>query len=45
MKNVQLDITKISECKDGENGYKILEWTVSDPAEELYTIVTPIKKQ
>lgn len=45
MKDIQLISTKTSECKEVENGYKIIEFNVSDPTESLYAVVTPIKKQ
>jgi len=31
--------------KNGENGFKIIEVNVSYPAESLYAVCTPIKKQ
>jgi hypothetical protein len=31
--------------KNGGNGYKIIEFNVSDPTENLFAVVTPIKKQ
>jgi len=31
--------------KNGENGFKIIEVNVSNPAESLYAVCTPIKKQ
>ncbi|WP_263297643.1 hypothetical protein [Neobacillus bataviensis] len=34
-----------NELNDGENGYKIIEINVSDPSENLFAVVTPIKKQ
>ncbi|MEH7544209.1 hypothetical protein FB550_101235 [Neobacillus bataviensis] len=45
MNNNQLIITKKNEYKGGGNGYKIIEFNVSDPAENLFAVVTPIKKQ
>lgn len=45
MKNIQLETSRKNECKDGENGYKIIKLNVSDPAENLFAVVTPIKKQ
>jgi hypothetical protein len=45
MEKVQLITSKKNECKDGENGYKIIEFNVSDPTESLFAVVSPIKKQ
>lgn len=45
MNNIQLVTTKQSECKDGNNGYKIIEVNIKDPAENLFAVVTPVKKQ
>ena len=45
MKNIQIMTTKQNECKDGEDGYKIIEMNMKDPAESLYAVVTPVKKQ
>jgi hypothetical protein len=45
MNNNQLITSKKNEFKDGENGYKIIEFNVSDPTESLFAVVTPIKKQ
>ncbi|GHH99192.1 hypothetical protein [Neobacillus kokaensis] len=45
MKDIKIITTKRNECKDGENGYKIIEWNVTDLTESLYAVVTPIKKQ
>lgn len=45
MNDIQLLTTKQSECKDGDNGYKIIEINLSDPAENLFAVVTPVKKQ
>jgi hypothetical protein len=41
----QLSTSKKTEGKDGVNGYKIIEFNVSDPTENLFAVVTPIKKQ
>jgi hypothetical protein len=41
----QLAITTNTEYKEGETGYKIIEFNVSDPTESLFSVVTPIKKQ
>lgn len=45
MNNIQFKTTKEIECKDGGNGYKIIEVNVSDPSENLFAVVSPIKKQ
>ncbi|MBL4950835.1 hypothetical protein JK635_01070 [Neobacillus sp. YIM B02564] len=44
MSNVKLQTSKQNECKDGKNGYNIIEFNVSDPAESLFAVVTPVKK-
>ncbi|MDR6123446.1 hypothetical protein QFZ87_003043 [Bacillus sp. SLBN-46] len=41
----QLIVSTKSEYKEGDNGYKIIEFNVSDPTESLFSVVTPIKKQ
>lgn len=41
----QLIVSTKSENKEGDTGYKIIEFNVSDPTESLFSIVTPIKKQ
>jgi len=43
MNNIQFITSKENECKDGGNGYKIIEINVSDPSENLFAVVTPIK--
>ncbi|MCQ6282515.1 hypothetical protein [Bacillus sp. EB600] len=45
MDNNHLIKLRKNECKDGGNGYQIIEFNVSDPAENLFAVVTPIKKQ
>lgn len=45
MNNIQINITGKNEYKDGESGYKIIEFNVSDPTESLFAVVTPVKKQ
>ncbi|MBL5767625.1 hypothetical protein [Heyndrickxia sporothermodurans] len=45
MGNIQLKLTKNNDCKNGTNGYKIIEVNVSDPTDSLFAVVTPIKKQ
>ena len=40
----QLIISTKCEYKEGDNGYKIIEFNVSDPTESLFSVVTPIKK-
>ncbi|MBS4172873.1 hypothetical protein [Bacillus sp. FJAT-49736] len=45
MENIQLKTSRENECKDGSNGYKIIEVNVTDPSESLFSVVTPIKKQ
>lgn len=45
MESIQLQSTSKNELKKGDNGYKIIEFNVSDPAESLFAVVTPIKKQ
>lgn len=45
MENIQVITSRKNDCKDGKNGYKILEFNVSDPTESLFAVVTPIKKQ
>ncbi len=44
MNNNQLITARKNEFKEGENGYKIIEFNVSDPTESLFSVVTPIKK-
>jgi hypothetical protein len=44
MNNTQLITSRKNEFKEGENGYKIIEFNVSDPTESLFSVVTPIKK-
>lgn len=43
MNNNHIIVTRKNECKDGDNGYKIIEFNVSDPSENLFAVVTPIK--
>ncbi|MDP4107927.1 MAG: hypothetical protein Q8935_23640 [Bacillota bacterium] len=45
MESIQLQSTSKNEFKNGENGFKIIEFNVTDPAESLFAVVTPIKKQ
>ncbi|MGZ4159319.1 MAG: hypothetical protein ACXVNF_00755 [Neobacillus sp.] len=45
MNNSQLITSRKNECKNGGDGYKIIEFNVSDPAESLFAVVIPIKKQ
>ncbi|MFF2445492.1 hypothetical protein ACFVSW_00205 [Neobacillus sp. NPDC058068] len=45
MNNIQIITTGKNEYKDGDSGYKIIEFNVSDPTENLYAVVTPVKKQ
>lgn len=45
MESIQLQSTRKNELKKGENGFKIIEFNVSDPAESLFAVVTPVKKQ
>ncbi|MFD0824649.1 hypothetical protein ACT8ZR_03165 [Neobacillus sp. M.A.Huq-85] len=45
MNNTQLIIPAKNECKDGKNGYKVIEFNVSDPSENLFAVVTPVKKK
>jgi len=45
MNNIQFKTSRENECKDGGNGYKIIEVNVSDPSENLFAVVTPVKKQ
>jgi hypothetical protein len=41
---MEIEITIINkEYKDG-NGFKVIEVNVSNPAESLYAVCTPIKK-
>jgi hypothetical protein len=44
MESIQLQSTSKNELKNGGNGFKIIEFNVSDPAESLFAVVTPIKK-
>lgn len=44
MNNNQIIIPRNNECKDGGNGYKVIEINISDPSENLFAVVTPIKK-
>ncbi|MDR7002776.1 hypothetical protein [Neobacillus niacini] len=45
MNNTQLIISTKNECKEGKNGYKVIEFNLSDPSENLFAVVTPVKKQ
>ncbi len=45
MSNIQFVTPRKNECKNGECGYKIIEINVSDPSENLFAVVTPVKKQ
>jgi hypothetical protein len=45
MENIQLKPISKNELKNGGNGYKIIEFNVSDPAESLFSVVSPVKKQ
>ncbi|MDQ6597719.1 hypothetical protein [Bacillus salipaludis] len=45
MNKTQLIIPAKNMCKDGKNGYKVIEFNVSDPSENLFAVVTPVKKQ
>ncbi|WP_186328621.1 hypothetical protein [Bacillus sp. X1(2014)] len=45
MNNIQFKTSRENDCKNGGNGYKIVEIKVSDPSENLYAVVSPIKKQ
>ncbi|WML39485.1 hypothetical protein RCG19_20240 [Neobacillus sp. OS1-2] len=45
MEKNQIVPTTIIEFKEVEDGFKIIEINVSDPAESLFSVVTPIKKQ
>lgn len=40
----KITISKPSNQK-GENGYKVIEVNVSNPADNTYAVCTPIKKQ
>ncbi|WP_154663569.1 hypothetical protein [Neobacillus dielmonensis] len=43
--NKQITIARKVESKDGGNGFKIIQMNISDPSENLFAVVTPIKKQ
>jgi hypothetical protein len=43
MSNNQVIIIRRDENKNGGSENRIIEWNVSDPAESLYSVVTPIK--
>ncbi|MGG1397565.1 hypothetical protein ABE288_06975 [Bacillus salipaludis] len=45
MNNNQVKISMKTEGKDGKNGYKVIELNISDPSENLFAVVTPVKKQ
>lgn len=45
MNNNQIITPSKNDFKDGENGFKIVEFNVTDPTESLFSVVTPIKKQ
>ncbi|WP_155928627.1 hypothetical protein [Bacillus sp. UNC41MFS5] len=45
MNNIQFKTSREQDCKNGGNGYKIVEIKVSDPSENLFAVVTHIKKQ
>jgi hypothetical protein len=41
--NNNLILTTKNELNDGGNGFKIIEINVTDPTENLFAVVTPIK--
>lgn len=43
MNNQDVKIVRENEDQSGTSGMKIIEWNVADPAESLYSVVTPIK--
>lgn len=43
--NNHLIITSKSERKSGGNGYKVVEINITDPSDNLFAVVTPVKKQ
>jgi hypothetical protein len=43
MNNQDVKIVRVNEDQNSTSGMKIIEWNVSDPAESLYSVVTPIK--
>lgn len=45
MNDIHIISTKMNESKEADNGYKIIEVNISDPAESLFSVVTPIKNQ
>lgn len=45
MENIQVKSSSKNELKNGGNGYKIIEFNVSDPAENVFAVVSPVKKQ
>ncbi|MDR7000223.1 hypothetical protein [Neobacillus niacini] len=45
MINNQIVISTKNEYKDGNNGYKVIEFNITDPSENLFAVVTPVKKQ
>jgi hypothetical protein len=43
MNNIQLNITNKIERNDGENEYRVIEINVTDPSENSFAVVTPVK--
>ncbi|MGM7722888.1 hypothetical protein [Metabacillus sp. Hm71] len=44
MNNSQIKPSIKNEFKDGGSSFKVIEMNVSDSTENLYAVVTPIKK-
>lgn len=43
MNNDQLKISVNNEVIHGGNGFKIIEINISDPSENIFAVVTPVK--
>ena len=44
MNNIKVTIGKTSNTNGG-NGFKVIEVNVMDPAQSIYAVCTPVKKQ
>jgi hypothetical protein len=43
MNNIQLNISNKIERNEEESGYQIIEINVTDPSENTFAVVTPVK--
>ena len=41
--NNNIILTSKNDPKDGGNGYKVIEINITDPSENLFAVVTPVK--